>query len=98
MSEHPDKEKWIEMAQKELRGKPIDALTWKTPEGISVKPVYSAEDLEGFAHMNTLSARHDVYGTALDHTPVCRLFHRQRIEHILPQMPGRRSKRPFRGL
>ena len=55
MSEHPDKEKWLETAQKELRGKPIDAITWKTPEGIPVKPIYSADDLEGFAHMDTLS-------------------------------------------
>ncbi len=55
MSQPPNKEKWIELAQKELRGKPPDALTWKTPEGISVKPVYSAEDLEGFAHMDTYS-------------------------------------------
>lgn len=55
MSEHPDKEKWIELAQKELRGKSLDVITWKTPEGISVKPIYSADDLEGFAHMDTLS-------------------------------------------
>nr|MBC8463933.1 methylmalonyl-CoA mutase [Deltaproteobacteria bacterium] len=55
MSEHRDKEKWLETAQKELRGKPIDAITWKTPEGIPVKPIYSADDLEGFAHMDTLS-------------------------------------------
>jgi methylmalonyl-CoA mutase len=54
MSEHPDKEKWIELATKEMRGKPLEALDWMTPEGIPVKPVYTAEDIEGMAHVNTL--------------------------------------------
>ena len=54
MSEHPDKEKWVELATKEMRGKPLAALDWMTPEGIPVKPVYTAEDLEGMAHVNTL--------------------------------------------
>ena len=54
MSEHPDKEKWAEIATKELRGKPLEALDWMTPEGIPVKPLYSAEDIEGLAHVNTL--------------------------------------------
>ncbi len=46
MTEHPDKQKWIELAIKELRGKPLEALDWMTPEGIPVKPLYTAEDLE----------------------------------------------------
>src|SRR5210317_1849521 len=54
MSEHPDKEKWVELATKEMRGKPLETLDWMTPEGIPVKPVYTAEDLEGMAHVNTL--------------------------------------------
>ena len=54
MSEHPDKEKWIELATKEMRGKPLEALDWMTPEGIPVKPLYTAEDIEGMAHVNTL--------------------------------------------
>ena len=54
MSEHPDKEKWIELATKEMRGKPLEALDWMTPEGIPIKPVYTAEDIEGMEHVNTL--------------------------------------------
>jgi methylmalonyl-CoA mutase len=54
MSEHPDKEKWVELATQEMRGKPLEALDWMTPEGIPVKPVYTAEDIEGMAHVNTL--------------------------------------------
>jgi methylmalonyl-CoA mutase len=54
MSEHPDKNKWVDLATKELRGKPLESLDWMTPEGIPVKPLYSAEDIEGMAHVNTL--------------------------------------------
>ncbi len=54
MSEHPEIQKWIDLATKELRGKPLDALNWQTPEGISVKPLYTAEDLAGMEHVNTL--------------------------------------------
>ncbi len=54
MSEHPDKKKWVELATKEMRGKPLEALDWMTPEGIPVKPMYTAEDIEGMEHVNTL--------------------------------------------
>ena len=54
MSDHPDKQKWIDLATKELRGKPLESLDWLTPEGIAVKPVYTAEDIEGMEHVNTL--------------------------------------------
>ncbi|MDP2644960.1 MAG: methylmalonyl-CoA mutase [Desulfobacterales bacterium] len=51
---HPDLKKWEDLAARELRGKPIDSLNWKTPEGILVKPLYTAEDLEGLDLVNTL--------------------------------------------
>jgi methylmalonyl-CoA mutase len=54
MSERPDIEKWISQATKEMRGKPVESLNWHTPEGITVKPLYTKEDLEGTAHVNTL--------------------------------------------
>jgi methylmalonyl-CoA mutase len=54
MSEHPDKKKWEEVATKELRGKSLESLNWMTPEGIPVKPLYTAEDLEGMEHLNSL--------------------------------------------
>ena len=40
---------WKKLAEKELRGRAISDLTWETPEGISVKPVYGPEDA-GSAH------------------------------------------------
>ena len=37
---------WEGLAEKELRGTPLDDLTWSSPEGIEVKPLYTEEDLE----------------------------------------------------
>ena len=44
-------QKYLEMAEKELRGKSLDSLTWSTPEGIEVKPFYSAKDLEDLGYL-----------------------------------------------
>ena len=46
-----DKKTWEEIAKKELRGKPLAALTWDTLEGIPVRPLYTAEDTDGLPHM-----------------------------------------------
>ncbi|MBP7000943.1 methylmalonyl-CoA mutase [Amaricoccus sp.] len=45
--------KWRELAQKELKRAP-ESLDWATPEGIVVKPLYTAADLEGVAHLGGL--------------------------------------------
>ena len=42
----PDLERWRQLAAKELGGADPDSLTWQTPEGIAVKPLYTAADLE----------------------------------------------------
>ncbi|MGB0969012.1 MAG: methylmalonyl-CoA mutase family protein, partial [Halocynthiibacter sp.] len=44
---------WADQATKELRGRPLEDLTWKTLEGIDVKPYYDAADLEGVDHLNS---------------------------------------------
>jgi methylmalonyl-CoA mutase len=41
---------WARLARSELKGKPLDSLDWITPEGIRVKPLYTAADLEGIEH------------------------------------------------
>ncbi len=46
--------KWRDLAAKELRGKDVDDLFWESPEGIAVKPLYTAADLEGLPHLDTL--------------------------------------------
>ncbi|MAT52409.1 MAG: methylmalonyl-CoA mutase [Porticoccaceae bacterium] len=45
---------WQEAAQKELKGRSPDELIWNTPEGIPVKPLYTAEDLTGIEHQDNL--------------------------------------------
>jgi methylmalonyl-CoA mutase len=52
--DHPQKPQWNQLADKLLHGKSSDSLNWMTPEGILVKPLYTAEDLEGLEHVNTL--------------------------------------------
>ncbi|MCF6273079.1 MAG: methylmalonyl-CoA mutase [Rhodobacteraceae bacterium] len=49
-----DKADWKALAEKELRGKPLESLEWQTPEGITVKPVYTAEDTADLPHMHSL--------------------------------------------
>jgi methylmalonyl-CoA mutase len=41
---------WKSLAERELKGRPLDDLTWHTPEGIAVSPVHGPEALEGLAH------------------------------------------------
>jgi len=49
-----DTEIWAKAAQKELKDRPLSDLTWHTPEGFDVKPLYTAADLEGIAAVNSL--------------------------------------------
>ena len=42
---------WEARAEKELRGRPLDDLTWDSPEGIAIQPVYTEQDAEGLEHM-----------------------------------------------
>ncbi len=44
---------WEEAVTKDLKGKTWETLVRDTPEGIKVKPLYTAEDLEGLEHINT---------------------------------------------
>jgi len=44
MTDKPTIKDWQELADKEVKGRD---LTWETPEGIAVKPLYTAEDASG---------------------------------------------------
>lgn len=37
-------ENWASLAKKQLKGKNPEDLIWRTPEGISIKPVYTKAD------------------------------------------------------
>ncbi|MDY0375111.1 MAG: methylmalonyl-CoA mutase [Desulfobacterium sp.] len=54
MSQKPDLNAWKALAEKELRGKPLESLTVPTTEGIKVKPLYTAQDLEGVEFIGNL--------------------------------------------
>jgi methylmalonyl-CoA mutase len=54
MPDHPQRKQWNDLATKLLKAQSPDSLNWMTPEGILVKPLYTAEDLEGMEHVNTL--------------------------------------------
>ena len=45
---------WVDLATKESRGKSPDDLMWQTPEGIAVKPLYTAEDVKNLEHQDNL--------------------------------------------
>src|SRR5512132_3876935 len=49
----PSVEEWRELAASELKGRDPETLVWETPEGLPVKPLYTAEDLES---LDTLGA------------------------------------------
>jgi methylmalonyl-CoA mutase len=51
---HPDLQQWSEAAAKELKGRSPDDLVWETPEGIAIKPLYTAADLEALENVDTL--------------------------------------------
>lgn len=38
---------WVKRATKQLKGKPPESLAWHTAEGITVKPLYTSEDIKG---------------------------------------------------
>jgi len=50
-------DEWSKIAAKELRGKPLDALTWNTLEGIAVKPLYTSDDTDGLPHMGGIPGK-----------------------------------------
>jgi len=54
MSHLSDVQKWKELAEKELRGKSLEALTRKTPEGIDIKPLYTDLDTKELECAGTL--------------------------------------------
>ncbi len=45
---------WTKAAAKSAPGGNPDALVWTTPEGLEVKPLYTAADLEGLSYTDTL--------------------------------------------
>ena len=51
---NPDQAKWRELAERELRGRPLEDLVWRSPEGIPIKPLYTAQDLQALQHLDAM--------------------------------------------
>ena len=45
---------WEALATRQMQGRSLDELVWQTPEGIAVKPLYTARDTAQLAHADTL--------------------------------------------
>ena len=49
-----DLSRWQQLAREDLGGKDPQELVWMTPDGIPVKPLYTAADLEALAFSDSL--------------------------------------------
>jgi methylmalonyl-CoA mutase len=47
-------EQWARAAAKSAPGSQVDALNWVTPDGLTVKPLYTAADTQNLPHADTL--------------------------------------------
>ena len=47
-------QQWSDAAQKSSPNSDLLGLNWNTPDGISIKPLYTAKDLQGLLHTDTL--------------------------------------------
>ncbi len=56
MTDHskPSLSDWANLASKETKGKSPEDMVWQTPEGIAVKPIYTAEDVAGLDYQDNL--------------------------------------------
>ena len=54
MANKPTLEDWQELAQKELRGKPLGDLGKKNDAGLVIKPLYTRDDLDEIDHLGSL--------------------------------------------
>ena len=50
----PAIKEWQTMVEKETKGRSVEELVWQTPEGIAIKPLYTAEDIKDLKHMDNL--------------------------------------------
>ncbi len=53
-SEGAEYQAWVAASAKALRGQSVDNLVWHTPEGIPVKPLYTAADTRDLSYADTL--------------------------------------------
>ena len=102
---HATLDDWQKAAQKSAPGGDVAALNWLTPDGITVKPLYTAQDIKNLPYTDTLPGfepflrgpQATMYA-ALDHPPVRRFFYRRGVQRFLSQGAGGRRAGRFRGV
>ncbi len=52
--EIPSLDQWHTLVEKQMKGKTAEDLTWHTPEGIDIKPLYTKADTEDLPFADTL--------------------------------------------
>ncbi len=93
-------QEWVELASKQLKGRHPDELTWESPEGIGIKPLYTDADIDGLESVGSMPGfdpyvRGPWQPCTLDPPglfAICGFFHGQRVQRLLPPQSGRRSK------
>jgi methylmalonyl-CoA mutase len=54
VTDKPSIDEWRALAAKDLKGADPETLTWQTPEGIDVKPLYTAADVDDVEFLDSL--------------------------------------------
>ncbi len=47
------RDEWEALAKKELKGRELSEVAWQSPEGITIQPLYTAEDIERLEYLDT---------------------------------------------
>lgn len=50
---HMSRKEWEEQASKDLKGKPVDRLKWRSYEGFELEPIYFREDIETLSYLTS---------------------------------------------
>ena len=97
----PDKsnlDSWADLVAKQSKGMAPDDFTWHTPEGIPLKTLYTAADLEGLEYTDTMPGMSPYIrgpmatmyaGRRWTILPIRRLLNRRGIQCLLSQGPCR---------
>ena len=94
---------WREAFRRETGHDPAE-VAWETPEGIPVRPLYTAagprrarlpRHLPGPAAVPARPLSDDVHDPALDDPAVRRLLHGRGVQRLLPPQPRRRAEGPL---
>ncbi len=53
------KQAWLDKIEKDLKGKPLDALNWRIDDELSLNPFYTSEDLESIPNIELIKESSD---------------------------------------